>query len=505
MTLQPAAPFTNYLEYLPFLLSLMSELDSAPPAQVKEAFGKKYGTFIPVKDKAIMDSGKERWSYNLEWARFDMTQLGLMQSPARGIWAISEDGRIWLQHHLDTDYALRSMRTMMHERKRGERGPIEIKEHFEFTWRGKGSYQADAPSLIASATDILRNGNPPEAFRFKDWYATVDGKQVSVKWLFHLLTKAGYDEFVTYQAVAIVRKLGIPVNTLHQKDSRRARTEPESEPWLTGKTSTDFQALQTLLLEKSAILEQTKISYEKNSLAVVFPNLPASHYEFRFTRNEVEIGFNLQSIIPRVNHERIETLKPIAPQWSQALGQEVKAEKWGKRWARVYVSTDRFSSLAQRDYQQMEQSANLFTQSIGSAGKNHPDWDYDKITAEAFATLIIRFIEVTYPDLVTNIFRQRHTKTANNANAAYGDNPQAHKQLDQKITEIHGFLSGRLMRTPKDEELCDWIQLCYLFDLSREGYQLFAFVQPQVLNNEWLYRRTKKFADLCRLKTTNKG
>lgn len=75
-----------------------------------------------------------------------------------------------------------------------------------------------------------------------------------------------------------------------------------------------------------------------------------------------------------------------------------------------------------------------------------------------------------------------------------------HQLLDQKIHEIESFLAGRALRKPSDEELCDCVQLCYFFELHQEGLQLFAFIQPETLNNDWLYRRTKRYADLCRIK-----
>ena len=388
---------------------------------------------------------------------------------------------------------------------------IPAQTHFVFRWQNK-TFQADPQSLTATASQLLRQGNPPEAFRFIDWYAIIDGKQVSVKWLFHLLTRTKYSEFLTSDAIRILHKMGFTLFNKKQTGDRQADLVTTDErinskshvekTALVPKISADFAGIQALLPKNNTLLTQAKITPERNALEIVFSELPASHYAFRLTRETAEVGFYLQSLIPRVNHERIERLKPMAAQWSQAIGQEVIAEHWGKNLARVYITTDRSTSLAQANYNEMALSTNVFTQQIGLVGRGHYEQTHDKIVTEAFAALLIRFIEATYPDLVTQIYRQRQPSASNKAAAAHTENPQSHLLLTQKIAEIRGFLSGRLARAPRDEELCDWIQLCYILDLPREGQQLFTFVQPQTLNNDWLYRRTKKYADLCRLKAT---
>ena len=129
-----------------------------------------------------------------------------------------------------------------------------------------------------------------------------------------------------------------------------------------------------------------------------------------------------------------------------------------------------------------------------------------KIKANAYADLMARFIEITLPDLQRLFGKQRrHTSSTNHVTLQSISDSRAHQLLDRKISEIRDFLAGRAVRTPGAEELCDWIQICYLFELSNEGQQLFRFVQPQSLSNEWLYKRTKKYAELCRIKSQLNG
>ena len=493
------APLLRYLDYLIPFLVVMEESGTSTPQKIKETFLARYDKLIPA--------GKSTDRANfLDLSGPDLIELGFIETRAGGSWAISEDGRIWLmsqpgysQAQIEMEHML-GLKEKFSFRQENPRAPIE------FTWHGK-TFIADKQPLLDAAVEILRKGNPPEALLFTNWYVTIYWKKVSVKWLFHLLTNAEYTEFVTYQAVRVLRKMGIPVEFVQPKDGGKTQAKPEVEKNLVFvNTGANFAELENLVPEKSALIKQARVSHTNNTLDVVFSNLPGTHYAFQFTRDQTQIGFFLQSQTSRINHERIEILKPIAPRWTEILGQEVKAEIWGSRWGRVYISTDRAASLAQAPYDQMARSANLFTQSIGLAGQEHPEWKYSKITEEAFASLLVRFIEATYPDMLTHIIdRRRLPRTARIVAIDQTDDPQAHQLLDQKFNEIRGFLSGRLERTPRDEELCDWIQLCYLFDLPGEGQQLFSFVQPQTLNNEWFYRRTKKYADLCRMKAAIKN
>jgi hypothetical protein len=67
----------------------------------------------------------------------------------------------------------------------------------------------------------------------------------------------------------------------------------------------------------------------------------------------------------------------------------------------------------------------------------------------------------------------------------------------QPVRRIQDFLQGRGNDTPKSEDMCDWIQLCYTLGLYREGAALWQYVQRDEVN-AWLYERSKKIATVCR-------
>jgi len=94
-------------------------------------------------------------------------------------------------------------------------------------------------------------------------------------------------------------------------------------------------------------------------------------------------------------------------------------------------------------------------------------------------------------------------KTKSKVNKASGRHrlvqaDSAHKLLDHELTAIRAFLSGLSTQPPTSEKLCDWVTMCYTFELYSEGVDLFGFVDLLDVN-EWYYTRTKKLARLCAL------
>jgi len=63
-----------------------------------------------------------------------------------------------------------------------------------FDWRGV-HYPVNLRQLQSTISRQIVSGLPEEALRFRDWYIEVEGQPVSPKWIFHLITGAGYNEF----------------------------------------------------------------------------------------------------------------------------------------------------------------------------------------------------------------------------------------------------------------------------------------------------------------------
>ena len=523
--LTPPHQFERYREYLAPLLSLMGQIGSAPSSDVKQQFLNNYNQFIPIKDNKVMDSGKLYWSYNLEWARSDLNQLGLMESPGRGIWAISEDGHIWLKTHSDYAHATQTIDTFLSERSRALRGVFRTQTSYRFEWNGR-EFLANANDLLRNATDLIAEGNHPDAFTDKDWYVALNDQKVSPKWLFQILTGAAYDEFVTYQAVIILRSMGLPIFKVGESEVQPS-AEQSSKPvtrYQAKAYDLDATTVTLFYTEVEKLLAQKLSDFAANARIHSHPELKyiqISFPEFSFMRfvmelrQEDEFSWRFESQDKEANYQRLEKALPSVERWRESLKTAILAEKWGERRARigiilsiadkngiVYMKSDAISSaeiLRLRGKNIFEELLKQFAEQMPAA----PFWE---IKAKAYATLIAQFIQVSLPDLQTlfaNQVRTRRTPAIQDKTQA-NSNARQYELIDQKINEIRDFLSGRSVRIPKDEELCDWIQLCYMIELHREGQTLFTFVQTQTLNNDWLYRRTKRYADLCRLKAPNK-
>ncbi len=78
-----------------------------------------------------------------------------------------------------------------------------------FEWRGF-QYPVNREALRARIQQQIRVGLPSEALRFRDWYVEMEGRRLSAKWIFHLITGADYSEFDAPTARNKLEKMGIP-------------------------------------------------------------------------------------------------------------------------------------------------------------------------------------------------------------------------------------------------------------------------------------------------------
>jgi hypothetical protein len=65
------------------------------------------------------------------------------------------------------------------------------------------------------------------------------------------------------------------------------------------------------------------------------------------------------------------------------------------------------------------------------------------------------------------------------------------------VRRIQDFLQGRGNETPKSEVICDWIFICYILELHREGAALWQYVNKDEVDAS-KYERTTKFSAACR-------
>jgi hypothetical protein len=67
----------------------------------------------------------------------------------------------------------------------------------------------------------------------------------------------------------------------------------------------------------------------------------------------------------------------------------------------------------------------------------------------------------------------------------------------QQVRRIQDYLQGCASETPNSEELCDWIQFAYAFELHREAAALWQYVRQDEVS-QWQCDRAKKLVAVCR-------
>ncbi|MGA9350071.1 MAG: winged helix-turn-helix domain-containing protein [Anaerolineae bacterium] len=91
--------FEAYADYYVPLLKVMADLPDGQ-GQVRDVldqFWTRYQHRIPPQDREKLPDGRTyRWANKVAWSRSHLIVVGLMDSPAHGIWRITQKGRDWL-------------------------------------------------------------------------------------------------------------------------------------------------------------------------------------------------------------------------------------------------------------------------------------------------------------------------------------------------------------------------------------------------------------------------
>ena len=453
-------------DYRLALLWLMDRLESARASEATTAFGEEFRALIPQEHREANASGRIKWEHYVAWSRFELVRVGLMGSGGWGVWTITPAGKAWLRENPDTDAG--DLAAFM------KQGGAEAESGFR--WRGE-HYDITKRALFSRARQQLQNGPPREALRFRAWAVFVGDRPVSIKWLFALATGADYDEFDSPTARRALSEIGIEAQQVSEGGKlaaaptrrRRAVSRVERRDEFLGQVAGHLSSN----LPRLASHGEPKPVPGRNWLKVDYAEFPRSHYELRLARGFDEIAFHLEGK-REDNLARLAVLVPHQGEFTDALGHSVVAERWGQNWARLAIDLP------------------------------PAPWTADQ--AQAYATLLAHFIEITYlvvQEAFLAVPSRRRARVRKKPPPSASPEGQAHAILDQQLAQIRTFLQGRSAR-PSDEVLCDWVQFCYTFEMFDEGYELFKLVAPTAVN-DWLYRRAKKLAQVCRIRAQNKG
>ena len=358
--------FRNYADYEIPLLQVLADFPGGQGTsrEVKDRFGERFDERIPDEHRVYLENVREaKWRNMMAWMRNTLINRGLMDSPAYGIWRITDAGRAHVAQAEDSV-------------------PVWL------------DYEDLLKDMMArEAADAISEDQQEE------------------------LSKLAFIEQVRAVLDGLLISAGLPATL--------------KAPW--------DQLIQ-----------------------VHFVAFSGCHYEVWVHARTIEVGLHFQTS-RKLNYARLEWFHPHREALSTALGEEVRAEKWGENAARVFYELPRPPLSA--------------------------------TVAAEFAGRLMTLIQGTL-----SILREAFPSRAERPRIeAHIETPtRAHIIIDTQIVTVRDFLNGRAGR-PSDERLCDWVHLCYEFELYREGRELFALVDPTQVN-PWYYERAKRLAKVCAMK-----
>lgn len=348
-----------------------------------------------------------------------------------------------------------------------------------FVWRGM-TWQVNRQALISQVRDWIARGLPDEAVRFKDWYVEIDEQRISPKWLFHLITGAGYNEFDAPLAREKLAKVGLKAFQLHTLESKDSTDHVEITAVSLSRLRPEdrkvfFQNITQILSNEFAETVATaKYRYpdRENWFEIHFPNLKG-FYSLRLARQFDEFAYFFPGNT-KTAEKLAQQLTPQLTDFSEQMDYPVAVSpRYTRTWGRLGIELP--SGIV----------------------REHDEQVALEIT---YARQLGRFIQITYRSLM-----ELQAQRPNNKPKKYDFKNVAQPQIQLLVTRLDSIrqvLNGS-MATPSDEVLCDWVHFCYDFELYKEGQMLFTFVTTDQVN-PWYYERTKKLARLCSIRAATK-
>jgi hypothetical protein len=360
-----------------------------------------------------------------------------------------------------------------------ETGPDYRNGNSTFKWHGK-TWNANRQELISQVRNWIIRGLPEEAVRYRDWYINVDNQRISPKWLFHLITGAGYNEFDAPLARRILSKIelfGIRVRTGKESDqsNREEDRSIDSGRMKPAERQILFENISKELSKEfpdAFRLARFRFPNRENWFEIHLSNLKG-YYSLRLAKQFDEFAYFFPGTI--------QAAEPIAQQlnpYLKALGEEMgytvmfELGYW-QGWSRFGFEIP-YGSIQVPNNQELE------------------------IT---YARKLGRFILATNDRLVELLSRRAGVLAVKKSRHIKETASQI-QILTTRMDSINQVLSGSIT-IPSDDVLCEWIHFCYDFELYKEGQLLFELVSSEQVN-PWYYERTKKFARLCSVRTAAK-
>lgn len=189
--------------------------------------------------------GQPRWAYKLRWSRQGLLEMGLMDTPAWGVWRITQAGLQWLRDHpAETHLGAEMLPARETASRQQTKAAPQSAERLSFKV-GNRQFSLSQDQVLETARRFLAEGLPREAQRYSRWVLMVDGKSMGLRWLFAQLT--GVHDLLAAQRV--LTRLGLQVIRLTEKP-KPARSTPVARP---NATDEEHRWLDAVRAEVTAI------------------------------------------------------------------------------------------------------------------------------------------------------------------------------------------------------------------------------------------------------------
>lgn len=212
---------------------------------------------------------------------------------------------------------------------------------------------------------------------------------------------------------------------------------------------------------------------KRNILSFNIPDFSGCHYQLRLGRSEHEIGLHFASNANK-NISRSRPFEAQLDDLSRQVGQRLEIIQWNGdlRWTRLCCVL--------------------------------PTAWLSEETARKYGEIFVSFIAATF-SLLSQIYeadadgKRTRLSSALTAARANPDLSGPFAILEREIKSIHDFLGGRTAHRPSNEQLCDWVQFCYKFEMYMEARDLYALIDPSQVN-AWCLERARKLAKICAMR-----
>ena len=200
-------PFQTYADYEIPLLQVLATLPKGQgkAQDVVTEIERQFGPRIPPEHRVPLENRPRelKWQSMVYWTRNTLVTRGLSDTPAFGIWRITDAGRVYLAQIGDSSPLSSSPPILATQAQPPDRTTA-------LTLQGAGA-TLTAEQVLDAARREIAQGLPPEALKSQSWVAEVDGQTVGLKWLFGLATGLSHADFEPNDARRALQRLGITV------------------------------------------------------------------------------------------------------------------------------------------------------------------------------------------------------------------------------------------------------------------------------------------------------